>query len=32
MKERAHQVEKVGVKLRRLMPFVQAKEIKGKLH
>jgi len=31
-KERAHQVEKVGLKLRRLMPFVQAKEIKGKLH
>jgi ketol-acid reductoisomerase len=31
-KERAHQVEKVGLQLRRLMPFVDAKEIKGKLH
>jgi len=26
-KERAHQVEKVGKKLRRLMPFIDAKEI-----
>ena len=31
-KERAHQVEKVGKELRRLMPFVDAKEIKGDLH
>ena len=26
-KERAHQIEKVGKKLRRLMPFIDAKEI-----
>jgi ketol-acid reductoisomerase len=32
MKERKHQIEKVGVALRRLMPFVNAKEIKGSLH
>ena len=32
LKERRHQVEKVGVALRRLMPFVDAKEIKGSLH
>jgi ketol-acid reductoisomerase len=32
MKERNHQVEKVGLALRRLMPFVDAKEIKGSLH
>ena len=32
MKERNHQVEKVGVALRHLMPFVDAKEIKGSLH
>jgi ketol-acid reductoisomerase len=31
-KERNHQVEKVGLALRRLMPFVDAKEIKGSLH
>jgi ketol-acid reductoisomerase len=26
-RERAHQVEKVGKELRRLMPFIQAKEV-----
>jgi ketol-acid reductoisomerase len=31
-KEQAHQIEKVGVALRRLMPFIDAKEIKGSLH